>query len=147
MQDQMVPSMLVVRFGQIFEYISHTNIFPGEGDSIIPLPRSSDLVECDESRCDDISDYLSLISENLRNGEVVAKQACYLPLVSSPGDRGPIIGKTGVPGLFIAAGHTCWGIQNSCATGKLMSEFIFDGKAKSANIDSLDPKHVMNMGM
>jgi hypothetical protein len=28
----------------------------------------------------------------------------------------------------------------------LMSEFIFDGKAKSANIDSLDPKHVMNVG-
>lgn len=45
-----------------------------------------------------------------------------------------------VPGLFVAAGHTCWGIQNGPGTGKLMSEFVFDGAAKSANVDKLDPR-------
>lgn len=43
----------------------------------------------------------------------------------------------------MATGHTCWGIQNSCATGKLMSEFVFEGKAKSAKIDSLDPRQFL----
>jgi glycine/D-amino acid oxidase-like deaminating enzyme len=43
----------------------------------------------------------------------------------------------------MAAGHTCWGIQNSCGTGKLISEFLFDGEAKSAKIDSLDPRRVL----
>ncbi|KAG9235394.1 FAD dependent oxidoreductase [Amylocarpus encephaloides] len=117
----------------------------GEGDELIPLPASSDLVVCDESRCDDIYNYLSSISDTISNSEVTAKQACYLPLVDSDSDRGPIIGKTGVPGIFIATGHTCWGVQNSCATGKLMSEFVFDSKAISADVTGSDPKHVMDI--
>ncbi|KAF7958025.1 hypothetical protein EAE96_003592 [Botrytis aclada] len=110
----------------------------GEGDERIPLPKSSNLVVCDESSCDDILDYVGSISDPLRNGKVLVRQACYLPLASSGG--GPLIGHTGIRGLFLAAGHTCWGIQNSCATGKLMSEFVFDGEAKSADIQSLDPR-------
>ncbi|RDW87342.1 FAD dependent oxidoreductase-1 [Coleophoma crateriformis] len=113
----------------------------GEGDTLVPLPKSSDLVECDESRCQDIIDYVGSISTPLREGEVLVKQACYLPSVSVGG--GPLIGQTGIKGLLMATGHTCWGIQNSCATGKLMSEFVFDGKAKSANIGSLDPRKVL----
>ena len=69
---------------------------------------------------------------------MLLRQACYLPSVSLGG--GPLIGETGITGLLMAAGHTCWGIQNSCATGKLMSEFVFDGKAHSADISSLDPR-------
>lgn len=55
-------------------------------------------------------------------------------------ERGPLIGQTSVSGLWIAAGHTCWGIQNGPATGCLMAEMLFDGEAKSADIDVLDPK-------
>jgi glycine/D-amino acid oxidase-like deaminating enzyme len=77
----------------------------------------------------------------MRTGEVLVKQACYLPHVSGGG--GPLIGETGSKGLFMASGHTCWGIQNSCATGKLISEFVFEGGAKSARIDSLDPRRVL----
>lgn len=72
------------------------------------------------------------------------------------------MGKTKVKGMLLAAGtsdqpvttvvnlssdklagHTCWGIQNGPATGKLISEFVFDGAAKSAKIDSLDPRMAM----
>jgi glycine/D-amino acid oxidase-like deaminating enzyme len=113
----------------------------GEGDSLIPLPKISDLVVCDEERCQDVIDYCGSISTALRTGEVLARQACYLPSVSGGG--GPLIGETGIRGLLMATGHTCWGIQNSCATGKLMSEFVFDGKAKSARIDGLDPRRVL----
>jgi glycine/D-amino acid oxidase-like deaminating enzyme len=114
----------------------------GEGDHMVRLPKSSDLVQVDEQRCQDIVDYVSSISDELRDGEVTARQACYLPNVQ--GGNGPLIGNVpGVKGLLIAAGHTCWGIQNGPATGKLISEFVFDGAAKSAKIGSLDPRTVM----
>jgi len=110
----------------------------GEGDTLIPLPKTTEDVETDAARCQDIVDYVSSISDEMREGEVTARQACYLPNVNTGG--GPLIGETGVKGLLMAAGHTCWGIQNGPGTGKLMSEFIFDGKARSASISSLDPR-------
>lgn len=77
----------------------------------------------------------------LGSAPIKAKQACYLPRhVRFGSENGPLVGRTTVPGLWIAAGHTCWGIQNGPGTGKLMSEFILDGEAKSANVDKLDPR-------
>jgi glycine/D-amino acid oxidase-like deaminating enzyme len=110
----------------------------GEGDHLIPLPRTTALVEADESRCQDIVDYVGAISDELRDGKVTARQACYLPNVSVGG--GPIIGESSIQGLIVAAGHTCWGIQNAPATGKLVSEIVFDGGPKCAKIGQLDPK-------
>ena len=109
----------------------------GEGDKLVPLPKTTDDVVTDNARCKDIVDYVSSISDELRDGVVTARQACYLPL------GGPLIGETGTKGLLMASGHNCWGIQNGPATGKIISEFIFDGKAKSGNVSSLDPRKVM----
>ena len=109
----------------------------GEGDKLVPLPKTTEDVQTDESRCQDIVEYVSSISDELRYGEVTVRQACYLPL------GGPLIGQTKVKGLLMASGHTCWGIQNGPGTGKLISELVFDGKAKSANIGSLDPRKFM----
>lgn len=114
----------------------------GEGDTTVPLPSTTADVEVDQSRCQDIIDAIGTISEPLRDGEVVARQACYLPNVESS-RGGPLIGKTGISGLYLAAGHTCWGIQNAPGTGKLVSEFVFDGQASSANVASLDPRKVL----
>ncbi|KAL8748430.1 MAG: hypothetical protein Q9184_007308 [Pyrenodesmia sp. 2 TL-2023] len=94
------------------------------------------------ARCQDIIDYVSSISDELRDGVVTVRQACYLPNVEAA-SAGPLIGPTGVKGLLLAAGHTCWGIQNGPATGKLMSEFVFDGRATSARIGSLDPRKTL----
>ncbi|KAF6223280.1 hypothetical protein HO133_000122 [Letharia lupina] len=114
----------------------------GEGDTMVPLPKTTQDVVTDDSRCQDIIDYVSSISDELRDGEVTARQACYLPNVQAA-SGGPLIGETGVKGLLMAAGHSCWGIQNGPGTGKLISEFVFDGKAKSASIGSLDPRKVL----
>jgi len=111
----------------------------GEGDHLVPLPATTDLVEVDSQRCQDIVDYVGSISNELRGGEVTVRQACYLPQVSV-GNGGPIIGETRVKGLIVAAGHTCWGIQNGPGTGKLVSEIIWEGGPKSANIQALHPK-------
>ncbi|KAJ5768958.1 hypothetical protein N7520_003517 [Penicillium odoratum] len=110
----------------------------GDGDKTVPLPPTSAEVEVDLERCQEIIDHVGSISDELRAGEVSVRQACYLPNVAGPG--GPLVGPTHTKGLYLAAGHTCWGIQNGPGTGKLMSEFVFDGKAKSAKIASLDPR-------
>jgi glycine/D-amino acid oxidase-like deaminating enzyme len=129
----------------IFRFPMHratpANFAIGEPDTLIALPETADEVQFDEAQCDDIIAYLSTISPVLASAPIKAKQACYLPQHIRFGkESGPLIGATSVPGLWVAAGHTCWGIQNGPATGRLMSEFIFDGAAKSANVDSLDPR-------
>ncbi|KAF1926547.1 FAD dependent oxidoreductase [Didymella exigua CBS 183.55] len=113
----------------------------GEGDQLVRLPASSDLVQVDDSRCQDIIDHVSTVSEELRDGEVTARQACYLPNVSR--GQGPLIGETGVKGLLMGAGHTCWGIQNAPGTAKCLSELVWEGKVGSADLKSLDPRRVM----
>ena len=113
----------------------------GEGDHLVPLPLTTADVVVDDSRCQDIVDYVSSFSDELRDGQVLVRQACYLPLVSSGG--GPLIGPTETKNVWIATGHTCWGICNGPVTGKLMSEFVMDGKAKSADIPALDPRRVL----
>ncbi|KAK6855998.1 hypothetical protein PG995_008149 [Apiospora arundinis] len=113
----------------------------GEPDSTIPLPEAADQAECDEAQCDDLISYIGTVSSRLGSAPILAKQSCYIPRHMRFGEeRSPLLGGTSVAGLWIAAGHTCWGIQNGPATGKLMSEYIFDGAPKSADIDELDPR-------
>ncbi|KAL7945571.1 FAD dependent oxidoreductase [Trichoderma barbatum] len=113
----------------------------GEPDSNVPLPETADQVQYDKAYCDDITSYFATVSPILAAAPIKAKQACYLPRHIRFGqESGPLIGPTVTPGLWVAAGHTCWGIQNGPGTGKLMSEYIFDGAAKSANVANLDPR-------
>ena len=113
----------------------------GEPDSSVPLPPTADLVRCDEAQCDDLVAYVSTVSPALAAAPVKKRQACYLPRHMRFGEeRGPLVGRTGTPGLWVAAGHTCWGIQNGPATGLLMTEMLFDGAARSASVEKLDPR-------
>jgi glycine/D-amino acid oxidase-like deaminating enzyme len=113
----------------------------GEGDRMVPLPKTAADVQVDEKRAQDIVDYVSSVSDELRDGKVLTRQACYLPQVEGGG--GPLVGPTNKKGLWLAAGHTCWGIQNGPGTGKLMSEFVMDGEASSAKVGSLDPRRML----
>lgn len=111
----------------------------GEGDTLVPLPSTTAEVVTDDARCQDIVDYVGSISDELRDGEVTVRQACYLPVVEGSG--GPYIGEVKeMKGLILASGHSCWGIMNGPATGKLVSEIVLEGKAKSAKLGVLDPK-------
>ncbi|KAM3510693.1 hypothetical protein MY11210_005674 [Beauveria gryllotalpidicola] len=113
----------------------------GEPDTLVPLPDVVDDVRHDEGLCDDITAYIATFSRVLGAAPVKAKQACYLPRHMRFGqESGPLVGRTVVPGLYVASGHTCWGVQNAPATGKLMSEMLFDGEATSSNISNLDPR-------
>lgn len=111
----------------------------GEGDSAVDVPETSDDVQVVNSKCDELFNQVSKISPNLRNGKILKKQACYLPVLDVPSSSGPLIGETNVEHLFLCSGHSCWGINNAPATGKIMSELLLDGKVKLADISSLDP--------
>lgn len=93
-------------------------------------------MQVEEANCDDLVAYIELFSPALARAPVKLKQACYLP--QREGE--PLVGPTSTPGVYVAAGHTCWGIQNGPATGKLMAEWVLDGQATSSDISDLDPR-------
>lgn len=111
----------------------------GEGDGNAPVPDNADEVEVERSRCDDLFKYASAISPELSGGRVLRRQACYLPVVNVASCPGPFIGPTNIDNLFLASGHSCWGINNAPATGKIMSEILLEGRPKSASIQGLEP--------
>lgn len=111
----------------------------GEGDSAVDVPETTDDVEVVKSKCDELFKQVSKISPNLSRGHILKRQACYLPVLDVPSSSGPLIGETNVERLYLASGHSCWGINNAPGTGKIMSELLLDGEAKSANISGLNP--------
>ncbi|TFK31711.1 FAD dependent oxidoreductase [Crucibulum laeve] len=110
----------------------------GPGDDSL-LPETVDDVLVDEAACDSIHKHVASISQELREGTVDKRQACFLPIVSSGG--GPIVGEasTIAKGLYIATGHTCWGICNAPGTARAITELVMDGKIKCANLKKLSP--------
>ncbi|CAK7564765.1 MAG: hypothetical protein SEPTF4163_002665 [Sporothrix epigloea] len=127
------PEIYARPFGEVYAC--------GEPDSSVPLPATADLVEHDALQCADLIAYVNTFSPVLAKAPVKLSQACYLPRHVRFGDeRAPLIGPTLMPGLWVASGHTCWGIQNSPATGCLMAEMLLDGKATSADVSKFDPR-------
>ncbi|KAL9093913.1 MAG: hypothetical protein Q9165_003836 [Trypethelium subeluteriae] len=118
----------------------------GPDDYDVPLPASVGEVEVDDRRCEDVWNALGSVSQQIKDGQVITRQACYKPQIRQHEDNeevGPMIGPTGITGLWLATGHDEWGMQNSAGTGLVMSEMIFDGTAHSADCESLDPRHFL----
>ena len=101
----------------------------GPTDSTHPLPSYAKDVVVLEKQISQLETFAKKISTRLENGEVVVKQACYLPFHQ----RGfPAIGwitspKPGRAGVFVAAGHAVWGISMAPGTGKVVAEMVMAG--------------------
>lgn len=119
----------------------------GETDKMSDeLPDPTEDVEVNSTECDKLYKYASILSpEQIGHGQILKRQASYLPALNDATSCGPLIGETDTSCLYIASGHACWGINNSCATGKLLSELILDGEATSCNIDKLNPQLYFNV--
>jgi glycine/D-amino acid oxidase-like deaminating enzyme len=113
-----------------------------DGDRSLPPVDTAADVEVDDGEIDKILAALGLlVGGALEGAEVVRRQACYLPNVVG-GNGGPLVGTVrSAEGLVVATGHTCWGIQNSAATGKCVSEIVWYGEARSPDITELDPRN------
>nr|WP_312014888.1 FAD-dependent oxidoreductase [Bradyrhizobium sp. AUGA SZCCT0169] len=44
-----------------------------------------------------------------------------------------------VEGVYVATGHSVWGILNAPATGEALAELIADGAARSTDLRPFDP--------
>lgn len=76
--------------------------------------------------CDNVRAVAASLCSSLAGAPVVSQQACYLPM---PPDGLPVVGQVpGLGGVFLATGHSCWGILNGPATGLVISELILDGE-------------------
>jgi len=83
-----------------------------------------------EKMCGDISPVLG-------QAKIVARQACYRPVTR---DGLPLIGGVaGVPGAYVATGHSVWDILNAPATGEAMAELITVGRARTLDLSPFDP--------
>ncbi|MFO1082516.1 MAG: FAD-binding oxidoreductase [Reyranellaceae bacterium] len=77
------------------------------------------------------------IAPALAAAPIVARQACYRPVTE---DGLPLIGAVpGVPGAFVATGHSVWGMLNAPATGEAMAELILDGAARTVDLAPFAP--------
>lgn len=114
-----------------------------QGDSDVPLPSPTDSVIVSSQSCREITDAASCVSTLLRNGLVTGRRACYLPTMDAEAGTGPLVGPTGLEGLLLATGHSCWGVLNAPATGLVISEFALDGEVSCAEVRNLDPRGVL----
>jgi glycine/D-amino acid oxidase-like deaminating enzyme len=72
------------------------------------------------------------ISPAIAAAPIRARQACFRPVTE---DGLPLIGHVpGVDGVYVATGHSVWGMLNAPATGEAMSELILDGTPRHVDL-------------
>lgn len=106
------------------------------GSDDVPLPASAVEVDYDKSQTERLIEQVAHLSPTHLAAESGAKiareQACYLPIAPS----GPIIAGDSDLGVYVAAGHSCWGITLGLGTGKVVREMLL-GEELSADISAL----------
>lgn len=115
-----------------------------QGDADVPLPSPTEIVAVSEQCCRDLVDAAASVSDELGAGQVIKRRACYLPVIDESLSKTPLIGYTGLEGLLLATGHSCWGISNAPATGKAISELIFDGEITCIQARDMDPRVIFS---
>jgi glycine/D-amino acid oxidase-like deaminating enzyme len=103
-----------------------------------PLPADPAAVEPRPEDVAVLEAFARASSAALADAPVTARQSCFLPV--SP-DGIPVIGA--IPGTggtaFVAAGHGCWGVLNSPATGLGVAELLVHGEATSVDLQPFAP--------
>lgn len=120
---------------EVYARSDGTTYVCGGGDDE-PLPPTADEVTYDQAKTAKLIEQTRVLSPDVlgEKATVVKEQACYLPGGSF---NGPLIDGDANKGIYVAAGHTCWGITLGPGTGKVMSELLYDGEVTSASIDKL----------
>lgn len=109
------------------------------------LPRHAGDVSVNQKDVDDLihlgSNLNRQTAHQISHGRFTS-QACYLPIAT---DDIPMIGPVpGARGVFVAAGHSCWGILNGPATGKGLAQMILTGKCTLLDMDPFSPCRFSN---
>ena len=92
----------------------------GAGDAA-PLPASAAEVGWDDAAIQALAADAAAVAPALA-GAACAPSACYLPITPS---GLPVIGELpGRPGVFVAAGHSCWGVLTGVVTGREVAGLV-----------------------
>ena len=102
------------------------------------LPQDPAAVAPDEGAVERLLELCARISPALLPARLLRTGACFRPITR---DGVPLIGAVpGVPGAYVATGHSVWGILNAPATAEALAELILDGVARSVDLSPFDPR-------
>jgi glycine/D-amino acid oxidase-like deaminating enzyme len=102
-----------------------------------PLPENPADVAPDPGAIERLEAMCARLSPTLAASRILARQACYRPVTR---DGLPLIGAVlGLANVYVATGHSVWGILNAPATGEAMTELILDGGAHTTDLSRFDP--------
>jgi glycine/D-amino acid oxidase-like deaminating enzyme len=96
------------------------------------LPVDPAGVEPEDGGCDKLRDIAIELVPQLASARVLAEQACYRPITQ---DGLPLIGP--VPdhdGIYVATGHSVWGMLNAPGTGEALAELIINGETTHVDL-------------
>jgi glycine/D-amino acid oxidase-like deaminating enzyme len=106
----------------------------GQSDET-PLPDDPEKILPNPESCLKLKKLGGAISPAIKNAEITKEQVCYLPI---SGSGIPILGQL-MDDVYIASGHSCWGILNAPVTGLAMSDLIIDGKSNTVDLSHFKP--------
>lgn len=110
----------------ITAFSDHSSL-PIDPAAVTPDPRSIERLQVIAER----------LSPAFRAERIIARQSCFRPVTQ---DGLPVIGRVpGAAGVYVATGHSVWGILNAPATGEALAELIAEGAAHSTDLAPFDP--------
>ncbi|KAG9287063.1 hypothetical protein G9A89_023028 [Geosiphon pyriformis] len=102
------------------------------------LPESAEQYVPSPTAIKNLKNNMQILSPDILGvAPIVTEQCCFMPI---PEDNRPLIGKVPwLEGIYIASGHSVWGILNSPGTGLVIAEMVLEGEAKSIDVRKLSP--------
>lgn len=143
--DAVPPEALFLEVGEPGGGVASPEVFPRpDGTTYVcaissdsPLPVDPADVAPDPGAIERLTAIASGISPVLARAPRIAAQACFRPVTA---DGLPLIGAVpGVPGAYVATGHSVWGMLNAPATGEAMAGLILDGDPGAVDLAPFDP--------
>ncbi|MFY0611891.1 MAG: FAD-binding oxidoreductase [Hyphomicrobiaceae bacterium] len=109
---------------------------PGTG----ALPVDPSRVLPEEGGCAQLHDIAVRLVPSLASAEIIAEQACFRPVTA---DGLPLIGPIdSCPDVYLATGHSVWGMLNAPATAEALAERLLDGAAKHIDLATFAPSRL-----
>ncbi|KAI9281036.1 FAD dependent oxidoreductase [Sporodiniella umbellata] len=111
--------------GDIYSRPDGTTYMCGEADDVT-LPRTPKEARITNESINDTLYQVGMISKEVRNSRILSRQSGYIPMT---GTGNPFIGpQSPYSNLYVGIGHGLWGILQAPITGKMLSEWVLDGK-------------------
>lgn len=108
------------------------------GSAALPIDPAQ--VRPEDGGCEKLREISARLVPHLRDAKVVAEQACYRPIAR---DGLPVIGSLPqLEGVYVATGHSVWGMLNAPGTAEALAELMIAGTASSIDLAPFSPSRM-----